>query len=187
MNAARQKSQALYDLALIAASVAVAAVIVKTNLVHQALEFSGDGVILTSFVAGLFFTSLFTTAPAIVVLGELALEGNLLLVAVVGGLGAVVGDYLLYAFVRDRISADASFLLRGPRFKRFWHIINRSHFRRVMPIVGALIIASPFPDELGLALLGVSSISTRSFFILSFSMNALGILLIGIAARSIAF
>lgn len=158
----------------------------KEGLVHQALAVVGDGVVFASFVAGLFFTSFFTTPPAIVVLGELAQEGNLFLVAGVGALGAVIGDYILFMFVRDRVAADASELLSGPRLKRFMRIMKRSHFRRVLPVVGALIIASPLPDELGLALLGISKMRTRSFFILSFCMNALGIMLVGLAARSLA-
>jgi len=172
------------DSIIVLGSVVVAIAIVNTNAVALLLEATGGSFLTASFIAGLFFTSVFTTAPAIVFLGELAQEGNLLMVALVGALGAVLGDYLLFAFVRDRVSEDAAFLLKGPRFKRVVRVFKRRHFRRVLPILGALIIASPFPDELGLALLGISKMNTRSFFVLSYAMNAGGIIVIGLVARA---
>lgn len=177
----------LYDLLIIAASVLFAVVLVTSGAVVTLFGFVGQGVVATSFFAGMFFTSLFTTAPAVVVLSELALRENLILVSILGGLGAVVGDYLIFWFVRHRIVADSAMLMSGPRMQRIAHILKKGYFKRLLPILGAVIIASPFPDELGLALLGVSSINNRSFFLLSFSMNALGILLIGLTARAIVF
>jgi len=174
------------DLFIIALSLAAAWAIVHYQLVQTLLAYTGDGIVAASFVAGMFFTSVATTAPALAVLGELSLAGNLALVALVGGLGAVVGDYVLFSFVRDRVSQDATYLLRGPKIQRALHIFKRRHFRRVLPIMGALIIASPLPDELGLALLGLSGISSRYFFAVSYCMNVIGILLVGLAARGLA-
>ncbi len=177
----------MQDALLIAASVWAAWAIVHFDFVHQALAQAGEGVLFVSLVAGLFFTSLLTTAPAIAVLGELSLEGNIFFIALAGALGAMVGDYLMFMFVRDRVSRDASYLLRGPRVRRALHIFKSRHFRRVLPVVGALIIASPLPDELGLALLGVSQMSTVRFFIIAYSMNFLGIMFVGLAARGLGW
>jgi hypothetical protein len=178
-----RRARLLQDALAIAASIWAAWAIVHFNLVHAALAQAGDATIWASLIAGLFFTSLITTAPAIAVLGELMVGANLFVVALVGALGAVAGDYLIFAFVRDRISQDAGYLLRGPRFRRMFHIFRQPHFRRVLPVIGALIIASPLPDELGLALLGFSRMDRRYFFAISYSMNFIGILLIGLAAR----
>ena len=182
-----RRARLLQDALAIVASIWAAWAIVHFNLVHAALGQAGESIVWASLVAGLFFTSLITTAPAIAVLGELSTQANLFLVAMVGALGAVAGDYLIFAFVRDRVSQDASYLLRGPRFRRMFHIFSQPHFRRVLPIVGAIIIASPLPDELGLALLGLARIDRRYFFAISYSMNFLGIVLIGLAARSLGW
>jgi uncharacterized membrane protein YdjX (TVP38/TMEM64 family) len=49
----------------------------------------------------------------------------------------------------------------------------------------ALVIASPLPDELGVALVsGVTKIEQRSFAILCLAMNTLGILIILLLARA---
>lgn len=181
------RARLLQDALLIAASIWAAWAIVHFNFVHHALAQAGDGVLYASFLAGLFFTSLLTTAPAIAVLGELAQEGNLFLVAAVGAMGSVVGDFLIFMFVRDRVSRDAEFLLRGPRMMRIFHVFKHRRFRRILPWVGALIIASPLPDELGLALLGVSKLRNRTFVFISYSMNFGGIVLVGLAARGLGW
>lgn len=55
--------------------------------------------------------------------------------------------------------------------------------RWLMGAVGMLIIASPLPDKLGIALLGFSKTKQRFFLLLSFTANFLGILAIGLAAQ----
>jgi hypothetical protein len=58
--------------------------------------------IIGAFIAGMFFTSIFTTAPALATLGELGLVHNPVVIAIIGGLGAVIGDMVIFKFVRDR-------------------------------------------------------------------------------------
>ncbi len=174
------------DILLFAASVAAAWAIVHWDITSVFLHWTGDSIVVASFVAGLFFTSLFTTAPAVAILAELALTGNMLGVALVGAFGAMVGDSILFLFVRERIAKDAEYVLRGSRLGKLVGIIQHSHFRRVLPVVGALIIASPLPDEFGLALLWVSDISTKNFLILSYCMNFVGIILLCLLVRGAA-
>lgn len=80
------------DLAIIAISVVVAVFLVKTRVIVDILTSSIQLELFGSFVAGIFFTSVFTTAPATVTLGEMARENSVILVAIFGGLGAVAGD-----------------------------------------------------------------------------------------------
>ena len=47
-----------------------------------------------------------------------------------------------------------------------------------MPFLGAIIIASPLPDELGLVMLGDSKLKYREIAIISYVLNTAGILLI---------
>lgn len=179
------KRHLVQDLFLFGASIALAWAIVHFNLVHILLEKLGDVVPLASFIAGIFFTSVITTAPAIAVLGELSLEGNPFVVALMGGLGAVCGDYIIFIFIRDRVSDDIAYFLKRtgtPRFFKLFH--KRRTFRWVLPVLGGLIIASPLPDEIGLTLLGLAKLNTKRFLFISFLCNAGGILLIALAARA---
>ena len=174
------------DFYIVLASIAAAWAIVHFGAVDALLAYAGDGILVGSFIAGIFFTSVMTTAPAVAVLGILSLHATPLLVALVGGLGAVCGDYLIFAFVRDRLGEDFSYLIKRNGSPRFFKIFHRKSFRWVLPFVGALIIASPLPDELGLVLLGVAKMSTRRFLAVSYTFNTIGIFLIGLAARTLS-
>ncbi|MEK7068314.1 MAG: hypothetical protein AAB964_00685 [Patescibacteria group bacterium] len=172
------------DVGILLASIIAAIAILETNAVEVVLGLAGADVALASFFSGLFFTSMATTAPAMAVLGELSLEGNLFVVAVFGGLGAVIGDYLIFIFVRDRVSEDIAHLMTSRTLARYRALFRRRTFKRVLPFIGGFIIASPLPDELGLALLGMSHLRTSRFAIISFCFNAGGIFIIGMVARS---
>jgi hypothetical protein len=182
----KKRRQVLLDTLIVAASLLAAAFIVQTGIVHAlAASFNELGV-WGSFLAGTFFTSMFTTAPAIVVLAELSQSNPLMVVAIFGGFGAALGDYLIFRFVRDRVAEDTAFLLSHSKFTRLPKIFKTRLSRFMVPLVGALIIASPLPDELGLALLGMSKMNDRRFLLLSFLLNAGGILIIGLVANSLA-
>ncbi|MEK7557169.1 MAG: hypothetical protein AAB538_04290, partial [Patescibacteria group bacterium] len=49
--------------------------------------------------------------------------------------------------------------------------------------LAGIIIASPLPDEIGIALLGFMKTRKKDFFLLSLVANFLGILAIGLVAR----
>lgn len=172
------------DLGLLAASIAAAVYIVESDAVSRILAAFGTDIVPASFIAGIFFTSVMTTAPAVAVLGELSLEGNIFVVSIFGALGAVIGDYLIFAFVRDRVSEDVAHLMTHRTLGRYHALLRRRTFKRILPFIGGLIIASPLPDELGLALLGMSNMRTSRFAIVSFCFNAAGIFVIGLVARS---
>ena len=125
------------DFFILLASIAVAWAIVHFGIVETLLSYTGDGVLLTGFIAGMFFTSVMTTAPAMAVLGVLSFHINPLVLAVVGGAGAVCGDYLIFAFVRDRLGDDFAYLIKRtparpngrsgggtPRFFKIFSIVS---------------------------------------------------------------
>jgi hypothetical protein len=173
----------LIDILIVTASVILAIYLSYSGGLQYLFDLVGDNLVIASVLTGLFFTSFFTTPLAIAMFANIAHQGNIFLIALLGGLGAVVGDSILFFFVRDRVVKDSAFLMSGPRWKRILRIFKKRRFRRILPIVGAIIIASPLPDELGLALLGVSTLSRPQFFLLSFAMNSLGIFIILLVAQ----
>ncbi len=109
MNSETQKgfskdSFILHDVSIIALSVVFAIVLVRSNLLNEVLGVAKELNVLGSFIAGMFFTSIFTTAPAIVTLGQIAKTNSLLLTALFGAFGAVLGDMLIFRFVKDKIA-----------------------------------------------------------------------------------
>jgi len=159
--------------------------IVRFGLVHALLAQMGDGVWATSFVAGMFFTSVFTTALATVVLGEIAQSGSIFWVALLGGLGALMGDLIIFLFIRNRLAEDFGYLIQKTSSGRLIAIFKLRIFRWLVPLLGALVVASPLPDELGLAMMGLSKMKTSLFIPVSFVLNATGILIIGLIAKTL--
>ena len=174
----------MQDISIIAFSIVIALVITKTHLLSGLLVVTLGLRYFGSFIAGIFFTSIFTTAPAIVTLGEIAKTNSLLLTAFFGAFGAVIGDVIIFRFIRDRLSEHLLELVEHKgSWKRTKALFKLRYFRWITFLFGGLIIASPLPDELGIGLLGFSKMKIKNFIPLSFFFNFLGIILIGLIAR----
>ena len=173
------------DIAIVALSVLIAIILVKTEVLVSILASSKELELFGSFIAGMFFTSIFTVAPATVVLAEIAQVNSVLWVAFFGGIGAMIGDMIIFRFVRNRLFEDILYLLKKSKFERLISIFRLRIFRWLIAFLGALIIVSPLPDELGLAMIGFSKIKTSLFIPISFLLNSLGILVIGLIAKAV--
>jgi hypothetical protein len=164
------------DLAVIALSVGLAVLLARAGVVADLLSGAASQVVIGSVLSGMFFVSVFTAAPAVVVLMRLVEANSLWEVAFFGALGALLGDFLIFRFVKDTLVQDLRAQVSLKTRLRFALLGRRGLFRWLMPAVGALLVASPLPDELGLALLGFSKIRTALFLPLSFTLNLLGLL-----------
>ncbi|MDP2934019.1 MAG: hypothetical protein Q8N81_07910, partial [bacterium] len=102
-----------------------------------------------------------------------------------GGLGALIGDLIIFRFVKDRVSEHFYYLMRVSKSERLFSIFKLKLFRWIIPFVGALIIASPLPDEIGVTMLGLSKMKNSYFILLSFLLNSAGILIIGLIAKAL--
>jgi hypothetical protein len=183
---AKNKNYLIQDFIIIVASVIFAVILVKTGFLTKILTSTQELELFGSFIAGMFFTSVFTTAPAIVTLGEIAQVYSILPVAILGALGAVVGDLIILRFFRDRFSEHLMELIKHQGVgKRIRVLLHLKSFRWLTFFIGGLIIASPLPDELGISLLGFSKMKTLWFIPLSFTFNFIGILLIGLIAKAL--
>lgn len=174
-----------FDAWLVVAGLLLAYVLVKSNVVVYVATLTADFAFVSSFVVGLFFTSILTTTPAIVAIAELSSYIPPVLLALVGAAGAVCGDLLIFRFIRSPLPHYFVQMASHSALQRLGRAIDRSPFWWVVPALGALVIASPLPDELGLIMMGLSHIRVSQFIALSYSMNALGIFLIALAAQAL--
>ena len=156
-----------------------------SNIAQKLIGALGSLGYLGAFITGIFFVSTFTVAPAAVVLFHLANNLNPFEVAVLSGLGAVVGDYIIFQFVRDRVLEELKPLFRKWTGSRISRLVHTPYFAWLLPVIGATIIASPLPDELGVSILGIAKMNRWHFLILSFFLNALGIFLIVTLSKSL--
>jgi len=173
----------LRDLGAVVLSVIVAVILAQTGVLSSILTSTQAWRFLGVFLAGMFFVSIFTTAPAGVVLFEIAQVNSIWEVALFGGLGALVGDLLIFRFIKDSLARDISSLLKKTNQKRLISIFRLKLFRWLLPFLGALVVASPLPDEIGLTMMGLSKMKMLVFIPISFTLNFLGILIIGLFAQ----
>lgn len=137
------------------------------------------------FVSGIFFVSTFTVAPASVVLFKLTQIYNPFLIAITAGLGAVIGDYIIFRFLKDGVFEEMKPVFMRLGGSNISRLLSTPYFAWLAPVLGALIIASPFPDEIGVGLMGISKLKNWQFITISFLLNSFGILLIITIAKSI--
>lgn len=169
-------------LCYIGASAIAAYLLARSGLIQAFFLVSQGSELIGIFVAGVLFTSIFTTTFALALFIAMAPFVNIPTMALVGALGAVLGDLAIFGLVRFTIQKDIEYLVNLPKYRRFAALFHRRMFRWMLPFVGAVIIASPLPDELGIGLMGVSRMRPSTLIAVSFVMNAIGIALIAWAA-----
>ena len=176
------KSHLLKDTLILIVCVAVTLTLVKSGLLDSVLFHAKSWGLIGAFVAGIFFTSVFTITASTILFIELLKVNPLPEIALAGALGAVLGDLILFLFVKNRVTEDVDQMIVAAGMRPHY-LIKAEFLRWLNPILGAAIIASPLPDELGLALLGFSKTKTKSLMAISFVMNMVGIYLVALAIR----
>lgn len=168
----------LHDILMIFIGIVIAIFLSKTGVFDFIISNIISHYVLASFVAGVFFTSAFTIAPASVALVHIAEYAPLNWIAFWGALGAVCGDLILFFFIRDRFVEDIKKAIKPSTIRYFTRSFHFGFLKWLSPIIGALIIASPIPDEFGITLLGMSKIRLSLLIPIAFAMNMLGIYLL---------
>jgi membrane protein DedA with SNARE-associated domain len=172
------------NITLLVISLIFAAVLLRYNWLEPLMGPLGSISYIGVFIVGFFFVSTFTVAPAAAILFAFSQDLHPFLVAIVGGAGAMLGDWLAYLFIKDRLLAELNPLFKALHIYRRVNLLHSKYFAWLAPVAGAIVIASPLPDELGLSLLGLTKMSRTRFLLLAFCSNAAGIFLISIAAQA---
>ncbi len=131
-----------------------------------------------AFIAGMLYVSTYTVATGALILLIFAEKLNLIEIVFFAGLGGILADFLIFKFVRDEISGEIGLLYKKFGKNQLAHIFHSKYFSWLLPVIGAIILASPFPDEIGVSLIGFSKMKTSQFLLLSAVMDFLGIFLI---------
>lgn len=145
---------------------------------HSFLLHLGNLGYIGAFLAGVLFVSTFTVATGAVILLVLAEKLSAVEIGIVAGLGAVIGDMLIFRFVKDNILDEITPIYNTLGGKHVSTILHSRYFSWSLPVIGAIIIATPLPDEIGVSLMGIAKMNTYAFFLLAFTLNAIGIFLV---------
>lgn len=137
---------------------------------------------LGTFIAGIFFAFGFS-APFAAGYFITLNPGNVWLAGGIGGLGALTGDLLIFNFIRISFKKEIESIKKTKLISEIDVFLNESIFKKariyLMYAIVGLIIASPFPDEIGVIMLaGLTRIKVSVLAVVSFILNTLGILLL---------
>ena len=147
--------------------------------------FFGSLGLVGAFFAGVMYVYGFTAAYGTAIFLILAKGNDLVLTGLVAGAGALLGDLLIFKFLRHSFSDELLLLSKEKLFAELGQKLPVGAKKFFLPAIGGLIIASPLPDELGVSLLGFSKMKMPLFLILSLVFNFIGIYLIGLVVRSV--
>jgi len=132
-----------------------------------------------TLLAGIFFSFGFTAAPATAILLILAKQQNIFLAGFIAGFGALIGDLVLFNFIRHYFTDEIKKLHNKKVITHLNNIIPAGIKKYFILVLAGFIIASPLPDEIGISLLAASrSISIAFLSALSYSLNTAGIFVI---------
>ena len=127
----------------------------------------------------MLFVSTFTAATGALVLLILAEKLSPLELGLIAGLGATITDFMIFHFIKDGLMGEIEDLYTYYGHSKLHHLVHTlKSMRWMFPLLGAIIIASPLPDELGIGLMGISKIGKYKFLFLSFVLNSIGIMAI---------
>ncbi len=170
-----KKEQFTRDLFFVFVSVGAAVWLTKNGYISDLLEGVRDVGFWGSILAGMFYVSIFTAAPAAAALLEIAQTTPLWVVALGGGLGGLMGDLIIFQFMKDHLAEDIKWVMKKTGHRRLFYLFRRKLFHWFVPFIGAIVVASPFPDEIGLAMMGLSRMRLRVFVPVSFALDFLGV------------
>jgi len=173
----RYKNFKYKNISLLIFSILFAIFLWRLDVFHEILLGLGTFGYVGAFLAGILFVWIFSMPTALLILLTLSQSGELspLEIGIIAGLGAVVGDLIIFRFVRGGLSTEIKDLYSAFGGTHLSTIFNSRYFHWTLPFIGAIVLATPLPDEVGVSLLGISSMKTYQFILLSFLLNSLGI------------
>lgn len=135
-----------------------------------------------TFIAGAMYSFSFTAGLSVLLFSEMSITREMVLpLSLIAAFGGLLADLLIFRFIKDVILHEL-----GDRTRKYIARATRTKVSKVaLGTLGAAIIASPFPDEIGLTFMGVSKITFWELVVLTYVLDTLGCYLIISAVATI--
>ena len=163
-------------------AVVLAYFIFSNPLVSKSISHLGEIGYFGTLIAGIFYTFGFSSPFSAGFFIDLN-PSNILITGIIGGLGAFIGDMLIFRFVKISFK-DEFKMLKDEKFIKKTGIIIEKIFGKkaqkfILYPIAAILIASPLPDEAGITLLaGLTRIKLSTIAAISIIFNTIGILIL---------
>lgn len=138
--------------------------------------------ILYTFISGAMYSFSFTAGFSVLLFSEISIAREAVLpLSFIAALGGLLADLLIFKFIKDVLFDEL-----GHHTKKIIARVTRKPAPRIaLGALGAAIIASPFPDEIGLAFMGISKIKFWELVVLTYMLDTLGSYLVISAVANI--
>jgi len=163
-----------YKLALMTIVILLTLESYLTGSLEKFLLSLGNYEYLGALFAGFFYTYGATTAFSVATFFVLAKVLNPWILALLGALGSIVSEYIIYNFISEKSGKIIE--INNKKYKI--PEIKSKFVKKISPLIAGFIIASPLPDELAAIFLGAEKYDIKKFIILAFIFNFIGILFI---------
>lgn len=166
------------------AATALTVYLVKTGVMAKMLAHNEAFDIASAFISGFFFTSMLTAIPAAYAIAESAIFMPAWKLALIGGIGSMVGDLVMFRLMR---SAFADRLIRAalhPAIRLIGRALSTGRLWWTAPVFGVIAFASPLPDEIGVLMMGLSRAKTSRLIVVAFITHTAGIYIIALLVQS---
>ena len=164
-------------------SIVAFVLVLDTALVQTVLEHLEGFGLIGVLIGSMMVTSFFTAAPGIALLLPLSQEFNPLVFGLVGGLGAMVGDWIILKIFEEKIAYELKPLIKKFGWGHILRRIRRKKERQRTLLLGMVVIITPLPDEMGIALMGLSRFPLSLLLILIYILNTLGLVVLAAATQ----
>lgn len=127
--------------------------------------------VIFSAIAGALYSFSFTAAFAVVLFSNLTLtQSEVVPLSIIAATGGLVMDLTLLRFIKGFMAEE----LTGHAKRVVERFTNHKPVRLMLQVIGALVIMSPFPEELGLTLLGISHLSFWRILSITYILDIIG-------------
>jgi hypothetical protein len=130
------------------------------------------------------YTYSFTASLGALLLISVAHEYSPGVIAVVAGVGSLISDVAIFKLLRNDLKKEVARIGKSEILKRLGAapVFREKWFRDTF---GAAILASPFPDEIGIAIMASTKIKEDTFTLLAFIADMVGVYLLVVGAQTI--
>lgn len=167
---------------LLLATIILAYIIFRGRNFGPFHEFLVDLGYLGYLIAGGFYAYGFTAAPATAVLLAIAKEHNIFFGALIGGIGALVGDLIIFFLIKYPLKKELKSLEKEKVVKFLEKEENKvfgKYKKYFLATFAGFLIATPLPTEIGIALMSsIKRMSLKKFVIIAYILHTLGIFII---------
>ena len=130
--------------------------------------------IMGVLISGVLFGYALTAAPATASLISFTNTINSFIVDFIRTTRTMNRYLINFHFFKRGLTKEVKTIFKKSKIEK----IKKSKWKWVIPGIAGIIIASPLPDEVGIALLGVTHFDTNAFMLLAFVLNFVGLLII---------